>query len=101
MQILIRFPDKQTEQLALGKLIPRFFGKSWSAGELSVPSMALGFLANEGISFTVISRTVPDAWLEERAARATGRGVKEFLAKVPNVEPPEWDRLPEGYEPRK
>ena len=54
MQILIRFPDKPTEQRALGKLIPRFSGKSWSSGELSVPSAALGFLANEGISFTVI-----------------------------------------------
>ena len=48
-----------------------------------------------------LSRAVPDTYLEERAARATGRGLKEFLAKVPNVEPPEWDRLPEGYEPRK
>ena len=45
-----------------------------------------------------LSRTIPDAWLEERAARATGLGVKEFLAKVPSVEPPEWDRLPDGYD---
>ena len=54
MQILVRFPDKETEQRALGKLIPRFSGKSWSSGELAVPSEALGFLANEGIGFTVI-----------------------------------------------
>ena len=54
MHILIRFPDKQTEQRALGKLIPRFSGKSWSSGELAVPSVALGFLADDGISFTVI-----------------------------------------------
>ena len=48
-----------------------------------------------------LSRTIPDRYLEERAARATGRGLSEFLAKVPSVEPPEWDRLPEGYEPKK
>ena len=54
MQILIRFPDKETELVALGKLIPRFSGKSWSSGEVMVPSAALSYLANEGISFTVI-----------------------------------------------
>ena len=54
MQILIRFPDQETEQLALGKLIPRFSGKSWASGETAVPAQALGFLAEEGIKFTVI-----------------------------------------------
>ena len=54
MQILIRFGDQETELRALGKLIPRFSGKSWSSGEVAVPSTALGFLANEGIAFTVI-----------------------------------------------
>ena len=54
MQILIRFPDKESEQRALGKLIPRFSGKSWAAGETSVPAQALGFLAEQGIKFEVI-----------------------------------------------
>ena len=54
MQILIRFADKETEQRALGKLIPRFSGRSWSAQEVAVPSAALSFLANEGLPFTVI-----------------------------------------------
>jgi hypothetical protein len=54
MQILIRFPDKDTERLALGKLIPRFSGKSWETGETAVPAPALGFLAEQGIKFTVI-----------------------------------------------
>lgn len=54
MQILIQFADKETEQRALGKLIPRFSGKSWSTGEVMVPSAALGYLASEGISFTVL-----------------------------------------------
>lgn len=54
MQILIRFPDRETEQRALGKLIPRFPGKSWSNGETAVPSPALALLAEEGIAFTVV-----------------------------------------------
>jgi hypothetical protein len=54
MQILIRFPDKETEHRALGRLIPRFSGKSWATGETAVPAQALGFLAEEGIKFTVI-----------------------------------------------
>jgi hypothetical protein len=54
MQVIIRFPDKATEQKALGKLIPRFSGKSWVSGETVVPSSALAFLAAEGVSFTVI-----------------------------------------------
>jgi hypothetical protein len=54
MQILIEFPNKETEQLALGKLIPRFSGKSWATGETAVPAQALGFLAEQGIRFSVI-----------------------------------------------
>jgi hypothetical protein len=54
VQVLIKFPDAATELKALGKLIPRFPGKSWAAGETMVPSPALAFLAAEGITFTVI-----------------------------------------------
>ena len=54
MQVLIRFPDTETEQKALGMLIPRFSGKSWANGETMVPANALSFLAGEGITFTVI-----------------------------------------------
>ena len=45
-----------------------------------------------------LSRLVLDPHLEERAARATGKGINDFLAQVPLAEPPEWDKLPEGYE---
>lgn len=48
-----------------------------------------------------LSRLVADPYLEERAARATGKGLEEFLAQVPEAEPPDWDRLPEGYERKK
>ena len=45
-----------------------------------------------------LSRLVAEPLLEERAARATGAGLHEFLAQAPSTEPPEWDRLPEGYQ---
>ncbi len=54
MQILIEFPDEETEQRALGKLIPRFSGKSWTTGETAVSAQALGFLAEHGIKFSVV-----------------------------------------------
>lgn len=54
MHILVRFPDKETEAKALGRLIPRFPGKSWKNGETAVPSLALSMLAEQGIPFTVV-----------------------------------------------
>jgi post-segregation antitoxin (ccd killing protein) len=47
-----------------------------------------------------LSRLVAEPHLEERAARATGKGMDEFLAQVPGAEPPEWDRLPDSYQPK-
>ena len=47
-----------------------------------------------------LSRLIRDPHLEERAARATGKGISEFLAQVPAAEPSESDRLPEGYNRR-
>jgi plasmid stability protein len=44
-----------------------------------------------------LSRLVAEPLLEERAARSTGKGLNEFLAQVPATNPPEWDKLPEGY----
>ena len=54
MLILIQFPDKATEDRALGLLIPRFSGKSWEAGQTAVPAPALSFLAEQGVRFSVI-----------------------------------------------
>jgi len=53
MNVIIRFPDAETERKALGKLVGRFSGKSWTTGETMVPDVALSFLAAEGIKFTV------------------------------------------------
>lgn len=47
-----------------------------------------------------LSRSVADPYLEERAARATGKGLEDFLAKVPGAEPPESDQLPQDYIPK-
>jgi hypothetical protein len=44
-----------------------------------------------------LSRLVRDPHLEARAARATGKGMSEFMAQVPSAEPQESDKLPEGY----
>jgi hypothetical protein len=47
-----------------------------------------------------LSRLVAEPLLEQRAARATGKGLNEFLAQVPSTQPPDWDRLPQGYQPK-
>ena len=48
-----------------------------------------------------LSRLVVDPYLEERAARSTGKGLEEFLTQAPDTEPPRDDRLPEVYRPKK
>lgn len=52
--IIIRFPDAETERKALGKLVGRFTFRTWDNGETMVPRMALGYLATENITFTVV-----------------------------------------------
>jgi hypothetical protein len=51
--VIIRFPDPDAEQRALGFLAGRFPGKSYATGETVVPEAALPYLALEGIKFTV------------------------------------------------
>ncbi len=45
-----------------------------------------------------LSRLIRDPHLEERAARASGKGIGEFLSQIPDVDAPEWDQLPKGYQ---
>ena len=40
-----------------------------------------------------LSRLMAEHYREERAARATGKGIAEFLEQVPDAAPPEWDQL--------
>jgi hypothetical protein len=54
--IIIRFPDEDARRLALGCLPGRYPGKSWATGEMMVPEEALGFLAHQGVRFTVEGR---------------------------------------------
>ena len=54
MNIIIRFPDRDVERKALGKLARRFSGKAWANGDVMVPDDALPFLATQNISFTVV-----------------------------------------------
>ena len=51
--IRIRFPNAESKRAALGKLAGRLSFKSWATGEMLVPDDALGFLAVQGIQFTV------------------------------------------------
>lgn len=41
-----------------------------------------------------------ESYLALRGKRASRERFLEALEQVPDVEPPEWDRLPEGYTPR-
>jgi hypothetical protein len=51
--ILIRFPNTESKQRALGSLAGRFAFKSWASGEMLVPEDALPFLAVQGVAFAV------------------------------------------------
>jgi hypothetical protein len=51
--IIIRFPDAEAKQRALGYLAGRFTFKSWASGELMLPDAALPCLAKEGVHFKV------------------------------------------------
>jgi hypothetical protein len=40
-----------------------------------------------------LSFMIPDPYLEERAIRATGKGLSGVLSQVPDVPPEDYDRL--------
>jgi hypothetical protein len=54
--VIITFPDKETQQKALGFLLGRFSGKVLKSGEHIVPEAALAALAGQDIVFTVQGR---------------------------------------------
>jgi len=51
--ITITFPDRETEERALGFLLGRFSGRVLKSGEHLVPEAALEALADRNIPFTV------------------------------------------------
>ena len=54
--VLIKFPDIQTQDRAIGFLASSFSGRLLRSGEVIVPEAALEALANKNFSFTVIGR---------------------------------------------
>ena len=58
--ILIQFPDRATEEKALGFLAGRCSFKSFDDGTTLVPDAILGLLASQGIRFTVEGKAVYD-----------------------------------------
>ena len=51
--VMIKFPDRDTEQRALGYLLGRFSGRVLRSGEHLVPEAALEALADQNIPFVV------------------------------------------------
>jgi hypothetical protein len=48
-----------------------------------------------------LAAVFPDEALEERAKRGTLQGFQEFMQGVPDVEPPDFDKLPPRVQPGK
>jgi hypothetical protein len=54
--VVIKFPDLETQDEAVGFLASFFSGRLLRSGEVIVPEEALAALANENFSFTVIGK---------------------------------------------
>jgi hypothetical protein len=54
--VVIKFPDVETQDEAVGFLATNFSGRLLRSGEVVVPEEALGALAGENYSFTVVGR---------------------------------------------
>ena len=51
--VIVTFPNRKTQESALGFLLGRFSGKVLKSGEHIIPEAALEALAQEGFVFTV------------------------------------------------
>lgn len=51
--VVITFPDRETQEEALGFLVNHFSGRVLKSGEHIVPEAALEALANQNFTFTV------------------------------------------------
>jgi hypothetical protein len=84
--VVIKFSDPDTDKRALGFLMGRFSGRVLRTGEVIVPEAALGALAEENYSFTVLGKPTyeqmaafrgppssPSKRRKPRSSRATGR----------------------------
>jgi hypothetical protein len=58
--VTITFPDRDTEEWAIGFLLKRFSCRFHRSGEHIVPEAAVGALAKQGIPFTVKGKATHD-----------------------------------------
>ena len=70
--VIITFPDRETQQKALGFLLGRFSGKVLKTGEHIVPEAALAALADHNISFTVVGKASYEKQIAALRSAATG-----------------------------
>ncbi len=84
-EVVVKLPDylrKQAESVAARENI--------SLDEL----VALALVSH-------VSAWQAKGYMEERARRGSWEKFKAVLDRAPDVKPPEWDKLPEGYQPAK
>ena len=70
--VVITFPDKETQEKALGFLLGRFSGKVLKNGEHIVPEAALTALADKNIPFTVLGKASYEKQIAALLSAATG-----------------------------
>ena len=70
--VIITFPDRETQEKAVGFLLGRFSGKVLKSGEHIVPEAALGALAQKGIPFTVHGKASYEKQVSALRSAASG-----------------------------
>jgi hypothetical protein len=69
--VVIKFPDRPTQDEAVGFLACHFSGRLFRSGEVIVPAAALGALAAENFTFTVLGRARDDQMAPLRSTAAS------------------------------
>jgi hypothetical protein len=70
--VIITFPDKETQEKALGFMLGRFSGKVLKSGEHIVPEAALEALAERNLSFTVKGKASYEQQIAALRSAASG-----------------------------
>ena len=70
--VVITFPDKETQKMALGFLLGRFSGRVLKNGEHIVPEAALAALADKNIPFTVHGKASYEKQIAALRSAASG-----------------------------
>jgi hypothetical protein len=70
--VIITFPDKETQQRALGFLLGRFSGQALKSGEIIIPEAAMAALADHNIPFTVHGKASYEKQVAALRSAATG-----------------------------